>query len=179
MADQPRYRRREYYDHRAQGARATALADEWATCMRSNGDPNQADPIIDSHGVINITTPPTRAGPGGGPAGAAHDATGQCSQYLTAAQNEFRAKTLSLPFDPNEALLAQYVELHAGERGPELPLPHREHDKFQRHRRGPEQPLVQKANDVCGKQMDAASLVDQWLGSAGRYQRHAGRTESQ
>ena len=51
--------------------------------MRSNGDPNQADPTIDANGVINITIP--AEWPGGGrlrmPKG-----TGQCSQYLIEAR---------------------------------------------------------------------------------------------
>ena len=33
----------------------TQLMDQWAACMRSNGDPNQTDPTIDAYGVINIT----------------------------------------------------------------------------------------------------------------------------
>src|SRR5579862_3519717 len=32
----------------------TKLLDEWAVCMHSHGDPDQADPTIDAHGVINI-----------------------------------------------------------------------------------------------------------------------------
>jgi hypothetical protein len=36
---------------------ATALLDEWDTCMRSNGDPNQADPTIDADRVILVTYP--------------------------------------------------------------------------------------------------------------------------
>src|SRR5271156_1909637 len=39
------------------GGNATQLMDEWATCMRANGDPNQTDPTIDQYGVINITIP--------------------------------------------------------------------------------------------------------------------------
>ncbi|MBV8998569.1 MAG: hypothetical protein JO304_05890, partial [Solirubrobacterales bacterium] len=35
----------------------TALLDEWATCMQSHGDPNQAAPTVDAYGVINVTIP--------------------------------------------------------------------------------------------------------------------------
>lgn len=35
----------------------TQLLDEWATCMRAHGDPHQADPTIDTNGVIHITAP--------------------------------------------------------------------------------------------------------------------------
>jgi hypothetical protein len=33
----------------------TGLLDDWATCMRSHGDPNQVDPTVDADGVIQIT----------------------------------------------------------------------------------------------------------------------------
>jgi hypothetical protein len=33
----------------------TELLDEWASCMRTNGYPNLADPTIDSGGAIHIT----------------------------------------------------------------------------------------------------------------------------
>lgn len=36
---------------------ATALLDQWATCMRGNGDPDQADPTVDVHDVIHVTYP--------------------------------------------------------------------------------------------------------------------------
>src|SRR5271155_5971199 len=39
------------------GSNATQLMDEWATCMRINGDPDQTDPTIDQYGVINIIIP--------------------------------------------------------------------------------------------------------------------------
>ena len=69
------------------GGNATKLVDEWATCMRSNGDPNQADPIIDAYGVINITIPAgvsqTLSSQVSGGTGSQ---SGQCSEYLAAAQ---------------------------------------------------------------------------------------------
>ena len=33
----------------------TQLLDEWATCMRSHGDPDQVDPTVDATKVIQIT----------------------------------------------------------------------------------------------------------------------------
>ena len=33
----------------------TQLLDEWATCMRSHGDPGQVDPTVDASKVIQIT----------------------------------------------------------------------------------------------------------------------------
>ena len=39
------------------------MLDEWATCMRAHGDPDQADPTIDANRIIHITWNP--AIPGG------------------------------------------------------------------------------------------------------------------
>jgi hypothetical protein len=36
----------------------TKLLDEWTACMRSHGDPNQADPTIDTYGAIHIAIAP-------------------------------------------------------------------------------------------------------------------------
>ena len=36
---------------------ATQLLGESTTCMRSNGDPNQAEPTIDANGAIHVTEP--------------------------------------------------------------------------------------------------------------------------
>jgi hypothetical protein len=55
----------------------TQLLDEWASCMRSHGDPNQVDPTVDATKVIQITF-------------SGHDgvrgADGACGSYLSAAQ---------------------------------------------------------------------------------------------
>ena len=42
----------------------TQLLDEWATCMRSHGDPDQVDPTIDANKVIHITFPADANGTG-------------------------------------------------------------------------------------------------------------------
>src|ERR1700723_4396848 len=41
----------------------TQLLNQWAACMRSHGDPNQADPTVDANKDIDITWDP--AIPGG------------------------------------------------------------------------------------------------------------------
>ena len=141
---------------------ATALTDEWATCMRSNGDPNQADPIIDSHGVINITSPLLN-GPGGGPSAAAHNVTGQCSQYLTEAQNILRAEDPVPPFDPDQAVLVQYVNCMRANGVPNYPYPTGTTTNFNGTGVDPNSPFVEKVNDVCGKQIDApAWWINGW-----------------
>ena len=60
------------------GGNATHLMDEWAACMRTNGDPNQTDPTIDQYGVINITMPD---GISQELSAEAHGTAGPCSQY--------------------------------------------------------------------------------------------------
>jgi hypothetical protein len=62
----------------------TALLDAWATCMRSHGDPDQVDPVVDADGVIQITL-----GDSSGIRGPNGEAT-SCATYLTAAQTALR-----------------------------------------------------------------------------------------
>jgi hypothetical protein len=59
----------------------TQLLDEWATCMRNHGDPDQRNPTIDAHNVIHLTYPmgynPKSQGGNG--------TTNSCDAYLTEA----------------------------------------------------------------------------------------------
>ena len=55
----------------------THLLDEWASCMRSHGDPNQLDPTIDPSKVIQITLD--------SPDGLRGE-NGACGSYLSAAE---------------------------------------------------------------------------------------------
>src|SRR5579871_1936494 len=77
---------------------ATKLVDEWATCMHSHGDPTQSDPVIDSHGVINIRVPTSVSSHAFGES--LHNVTGPCSQYLAAAQRVLRLEFPYTPFNP-------------------------------------------------------------------------------
>ncbi len=64
------------------------LLDEWAACMRSHGDPNQADPSVDANKVIQLTLP---AGYADGLGGLLHGEGGRsCASYMTAAQTALR-----------------------------------------------------------------------------------------
>lgn len=65
---------------------ASQLLIEWTACMRSNGDPNQAEPTIDANGAIHVTDPAGYYGPIAGPTGHAPTGAGvTCLPYLTAA----------------------------------------------------------------------------------------------
>src|SRR5580692_10901895 len=50
------------------------LLDEWASCMRSHGDPDQVDPTVDATKVIQITL-------GAGYAGGVRGGSGACGSY--------------------------------------------------------------------------------------------------
>src|SRR5262249_51469690 len=66
----------------------TQLLDEWATCMRNHGDPDQVDPTIDANKVIHITFPASASG--NGPASFGKGSNDPCQAYLTAASTALR-----------------------------------------------------------------------------------------
>lgn len=132
---------------------ATKLVDEWAACERSHGDPNQADPIIDTHGVIHITIPK-----GALAAGDPHDVTGTCSQYLTAAQIALRkADPVQDPNGvTNSAVIVAFAKCMRENGVPNYPYPSGPNDS-QGNFRGtgvnPNSPSVVRATDLCGKKL--------------------------
>lgn len=140
---------------------ATALVDEWATCMRSHGDPGQADPVIDSHGGINIVIPSGNASHQLG--NALHDVTGTCSQYLAAAQRVLRAEIPYTPFDPDEAVLVQYTNCMRANGVPNYPYPKGDETDFNGTGINMSSPSFERANDICGKQIGApAWWINGW-----------------
>jgi hypothetical protein len=73
----------------------TQLLDEWATCMRSHGDPNQVDPTVDASKVIQITLD-TNVGLRG--------ENGACGSYLSAAETALGGGTPPASSDEETAL---------------------------------------------------------------------------
>ena len=72
------------------GSTPTTLLDQWASCIRAHGDPNQADPTIDANGIIHISWNPAIPGgyEGTNPGGQGNLGPGQyCRQYLSQAQS--------------------------------------------------------------------------------------------
>ncbi len=146
----------------AKGADPTKLVDEWATCMRRHGDPNQADPVIDSHGVINILVPPVRGGGAPVVTGGPETAKGTCSQYLAAAQRALRAAN-PVPPPPSQAELLQYVACMRTNGVPNYPDPTGEKTYFNGTGIDPNSPMFLHANDVCGKRIHApAYWINGW-----------------
>lgn len=146
----------------AKGADPTKLVDEWASCMRRHGDPTQADPVIDSHGVINIVVPPVTGGGAPVVTGGPETATGTCSQYLAAAQRILRAANPVSP-PPSQSELRQYVACMRANGVPNYPDSTAEKTNFNGTGINPNSPAFLHANDVCGKRIHApAYWINGW-----------------
>ena len=95
---------------------ATRLVDDWATCMRSRGDPEQADPTIDANNVIHIIIPTSP------PKGVMDSSVGQtCGPYLTAAQTDLRGG--QPPPKPDPATLLKFAQCMRASGIPDFPDP--------------------------------------------------------
>lgn len=99
----------------------TQLLDEWANCMRNNGDPGQVDPTIDANGVIHITFPSAGTGPGPATFGGPNAKDNPCSGYLTAASTALRG---GQPLErPDPAKMAKYSQCMRANGIPDFPDP--------------------------------------------------------
>jgi hypothetical protein len=128
--------------------------------MRSNGDPNQTDPIIDSHGGINITLP---LGVSDTLSSEVHGSTGPCSQYELAAENALRGGQSVAP-GPSYGAIIQYTDCMRTHGVPNYPDPGPD-DRTDFNGTGvdPNSPFVESANNVCGKQINApAWWINGW-----------------
>ena len=97
---------------------------EWANCMRSHGDPNQADPTITANKLIDIPWNP--AIPGGyngtNKGGQGNSGPGQyCRTYLAAAQTALQGGRTPKP--PNPAALVKLSECMRANGVPGFPDP--------------------------------------------------------
>ena len=98
---------------------ATGLVDDWAACMRSHGDPNQADPVIDADRVIKITgsrlginRTTVRSGP-------------RRHRSVQPVPDRGADRVAERSAVPNRRARSpgEVRRVHAGQRGPELPRP--------------------------------------------------------
>jgi hypothetical protein len=128
----------------------TQLLDEWATCMRSHGDPGQVDPTIDANGVIHITFPAGGSGPRdlGGPGGK----DSPCGAYLTAASTALRG---GQPLQrPDPAKLEKYSQCMRANGVPDFPDPTGGGLSIQIHPGSdldPRSPTFQNASKLCAR----------------------------
>ena len=97
----------------------TQLLDEWAACMRSHGDPDQADPTIDANKVIHITFP--AGANGNGPVSIGKGSNDPCGAYLTAASTALRGGK-PLP-KPDPAKLEKFSQCMRANGIPDFPDP--------------------------------------------------------
>lgn len=133
------------------GADPATLVDQWAACERRHGDPTQADPVIDAHGVINIVIPRANGGPPvvtGGP----ETASGTCSRYLAAAQRALRAANPIAP-PPSRSELISYVTCMRANGVPDYPYPTGEKANFNGTGVDPNSPQFERANTLCGRKL--------------------------
>ena len=133
---------------------------EWANCMRSHGDPNQPDPTIDAHGGIDISIPES----GASLSNAVHNGTAPCNGYLATASADLRAGASDLT-PPDQVALVKYSQCMRANGVPNYPDPGTGSEmNFRGLGIDPNSPFFLRANDKCGKQIDAPSW---WISGAG------------
>jgi hypothetical protein len=137
----------------------TALLDEWASCMHSHGDPNQADPTVDAYGVITIHIPVDAQQL----SNAVHGGTDPCNRYVAAAQSALRAAHPAAP-PPNQADGLKYVSCMRANGVPNYPYPTGDKTNFNGTGVDPNSPLVQRVNKLCGKKL---GLPAWWINGTG------------
>jgi hypothetical protein len=142
----------------------TALLDEWATCMRSHGDPNQVDPTVDAYGVINVTIPAGAENL----SNAVHAGADPCNHYMAAAQTALRAAN-PVGSPPDQAEQIKYVNCLRANGYPTFPYPQGNRANFNGTGIDPTSPAFVngKANQTCGKQIGAPSWWTNGTGPPG------------
>jgi hypothetical protein len=135
----------------------TQLLDEWATCMRSHGDPGQVDPTIDANGVIHITFPSTGNSPD--VLGGRGSTDNACSAYLTAASTALRG---GHPLQkPDPAKLEKFSQCMRAHGIPDFPDPSGGGLSIQTHPGSdlsPQNPTFQNASKLCAKKTGVPGL---------------------
>lgn len=126
---------------------ATQLVDEWAACVRTHGDPNQADPVINSDGDIEITMRNVSEEQ----SQEAHDSSGPCGHYLAEASSVLR-NGQPAPSGPSQAQLVKYAQCMRANGVPNYPDPGTNGTtNFNGTGVDPNSAAVQNANNVCAK----------------------------
>lgn len=134
---------------------ATQLVDEWAACMRSHGDPNQSDPVINSDSDIEISMTNVSAAM----SSQAHSSSGPCGHYLTAASSALRDGQ-PMPKPPSEAKLLAYAQCMQANGVPKYPDPvpgSTEGPSLLNIGMSTNSPVFVKANNLCSKKAGVPS----------------------
>jgi hypothetical protein len=137
----------------------TQLLDEWAACMRSHGDPNQADPSVDANKDIEINWDPAITGgiDGTKKGGQGNSGPGQyCRAYLTAAQTALGGNRQPPHSDP--ATLERFSECMRANGISDFPDPTNGTLSFNVGAGGdlsPTNPTFQNASKLCAQKTGA------------------------
>ena len=140
---------------------APQLLGEWTTCMRSNGDPNQAQPTIDANGAIHVTEPAGYFGTIYGASGQSSTGAGvTCQAYLTEASTTLNGGE---PLQsPNLTTADKFAACMRANGVPNFPDPGGGQGPASPSASGslpnPNSPIVQKASNLCAKQTGAKGL---------------------
>jgi len=122
----------------------TQLLDEWATCMRGHGDPDQVDPTVDATKVIQITL---------GWAGGLRGEDGACGSYLSAAETALGGGVA--PASSDEATALQFAQCIRANGVPTYPDPTTGNNQTVHASSGsdlnPANPTFQAAATLCTK----------------------------
>jgi hypothetical protein len=130
----------------------TQLLDEWASCMRSHGDPNQDDPTIDANKVIHITFPPGASENGPVSLGGGSGANNPCNAYLEGASAALRGGKPAQKPDP--AKMEKFSQCMRAHGIPDFPDPGSNGLSMQTHPGSdlnPNNPALQNASKLCAK----------------------------
>jgi hypothetical protein len=129
------------------------LLSEWTACMRSHGDPNQADPTIDINKVIHIAAPAGYTGllGFGGKTG-----TNSCSPYLNAASAALEVGYTFPAVKANVAQAEKFSQCMRANGVSDFPDPTGNSLHINRGAGGdlnPSNPVFEKANKLCAKRV--------------------------
>jgi hypothetical protein len=127
----------------------TRLLNEWAACMRSHGDPGQADPTVDADKVIHVVMlPSVQGGPTGYIVSPGQGGTGpglSCDTYLTAAETALRGSLPAIQL-PSQAQFLKFAECMRASGVPDFPDPAADGFQFSGP---PDDPALQYAASTC------------------------------
>ena len=137
---------------------ANGFLVEWASCMRTHGDPDQTDPIVDGHAGINITIPLTAPE---SLSNEVHGRTAPCNQYLAAASAALKAEHPAPPPPSDNAMGVRYAACMRANGVPAYPDP--TGNRTNLNGIDMNSSYFIRANKLCGKQIGApAWWINGW-----------------
>ena len=153
---------------------ATRLLDDWATCMHSHGDPNQADPVIGSDKSIQIWIDISGINPE--LSDEVHAGAAPCNHYLAAAQMALR-NGQPFPQPPSEVTEVKFAGCMRANGVPNYPNPSGpdgSETNFNGTGIDPNSPHVQDVDTYCTAKLGIHTAYNSALGDAGDIQVESG-----